>query len=113
MWILSISVTKPGNGTQNSYYTWTSSNGKIYYAEALNEYIGWGKMDSYCLSFKPQETKGSSFTNNSFNHFDESACGIITLIGGAAKGTALAYRVPGQPIPKSPFTKISTFGRYD
>ena len=107
---LSISVTKPGNGTQNSYYTWTSSNGKIYYAEALNEYIGWGKMDSYCLSFKPQETKGSSFTNNSFNHFDESACGIITLIGGAAKGTALAYRVPGQPIPKSPFTKISTFG---
>ncbi len=58
---LSIGVTKPGNGTQNSYYTWTGSNGKIYYAEALNEYIGWGKMDSYCLSFKPSHRQNNDF----------------------------------------------------
>lgn len=104
---LSIGVSNLGDGTQSSCYTWNNGNGKIYYAEAPNEYIGSNKIDSYCLSFQPQQTNGPTFTNNSFNHFDESACGIVTLIGGAAKQTAYAYKVPGQPIPKSPFTTIS------
>ena len=58
---LSIGVSVLGDGTQSSCYTWKSGNGKIYYAEALNEYIGWGKMDSYCLSFKPSHRQNNDF----------------------------------------------------
>ena len=98
---LSIGVTMLGDGTQSSYYTWTGSNEKIYYAEALNEYIGWGKMNSYCLSFKPQskyndsERLGAS-TISAMPHYMSVPVEVSAVGGQAIMVQAAAYLTGGE-----------------
>ena len=60
----------------------------IYYAEALYEYIGWGKMDSYCLSFKPQGKFNVSerldASTISFSPHYLSFPNAVSVVGGQA-----------------------------
>lgn len=85
--------------TENSYYTWTGSNGKIYYAEALNEYIGSNKIDSYCLSFQPQGKYndsgrfGTSIIFPMSNYL--SVPNAVSVIGGQATMVQTAAYLTG------------------
>ena len=100
-------------GFRNSYYYWTDGAGNTHSADVFFEYVEGSEDGFVSMSIAPLWKQGNNDvfpfidSNNSSYPIDEFAGSIATIVGGAAKQTVYAYKAPGQPIPKSPFTKIS------
>lgn len=101
------------DGYRNSYYQWTDNGGTTHSAEVYLEYVGGHENNWYVLSNAPLWSY-AMFCYGDYtvpaSSIGEYVGGMSTLVAGAAQGTALAYKTPGQPIPKSPFTRISGAG---
>ena len=101
------------DGYRNSYYQWIDDAGMTHSAAAYFEYVGGHENNWYVMSNAPLWSY-ATFCYGDYtvpaSSFGQYVGGMSTLIAGAAKETALAFKTPGQPIPKSPFTKISGAG---
>ena len=101
------------DGYRNSYYQWSDDAGMTHSAAAYFEYVGGHENNWYVMSNAPLWSY-ATFCYGDYtvpaSSFGQYVGGMSTLIAGAAKETALAFKTPGQPIPKSPFTRISGAG---